>query len=97
MIKDEARDLSGLIAAWGRGDEQALNSLMPLVYSELRRIARAHLGPYPRGNTLESAVLANEAYLKLVRAGRIRCENRVHFLALPNRMRYQLITRYPDK
>jgi RNA polymerase sigma factor (TIGR02999 family) len=76
------RDISGLIEAWGDGDEQALRSLMPAIYPELRRIARQHLGRRQAGQTLESAALANEAYLKLVRAGSIRCENRLHFLAL---------------
>jgi RNA polymerase sigma factor (TIGR02999 family) len=82
MTVEGPRDISGLIAAWGRGEEQALNSLMPLVYPELRRIARRHLGCRPPGQTLESAALANEAYLKLVRAGGVHCESRVHFLAL---------------
>jgi RNA polymerase sigma-70 factor (ECF subfamily) len=77
-----SREISELIAAWGNGDEQALSSLMPLVYPELRRIARRHLGHRPPGHTLESGALANEAYLKLVRAGGVRCESRVHFLAL---------------
>jgi RNA polymerase sigma-70 factor (ECF subfamily) len=76
------RDISGLIEAWGDGDEQALRSLMPAIYPELRRVARQHLGRRQAAQTLESAALANEAYLKLVRAGSIRCENRVHFLAL---------------
>ena len=76
------RDISALLAAWSDGDEQALSSLMPAVYPELRRIARQHLDHRHSGDTLESAALANEAYLKLVRAGGIRCENRVHFLAL---------------
>ena len=74
-------DISGLIAAWGGGDEQALGSLIPLVYPELRRIARRHLGRQA-GHSLESAALANEAYLKLLRTGGVRCESRVHFLAL---------------
>jgi RNA polymerase sigma factor (TIGR02999 family) len=77
-----ADDISRLIAAWSRGDEDALRRVIPLVYPELRRIARLHLGRRPAGHTLESAALANEAYLKLLRAGGIRCENRVHFLAL---------------
>jgi RNA polymerase sigma factor (TIGR02999 family) len=76
------QDISKLIAAWGKGDEQALSNLVPLLYPELRRIARRHLGRWRPGNTLESAALANEAYIKLIRAGGIRCENRVHFLAL---------------
>jgi len=53
-----------------------------MVYPELRRIARQHLDRRRPGDTLESAALANEAYIKLVRAGGIRCENRVHVLAL---------------
>ncbi len=82
MAVGSSRDISGLIAAWGDGDERALRSLMPVIYPELRRIARQHLGRHQPGQTWESAALANEAYLKLVRAGGIRCENRVHFLAL---------------
>ena len=61
-------------------NEEALNHLIPVVYTELRRIARAHLAR--RDNTLESAALVNEAYLKLIRARGIQCENRLHFFAL---------------
>jgi RNA polymerase sigma-70 factor (ECF subfamily) len=75
-------NISELVAAWGEGDEQALDRLMPLVYPELRQIARRYMARCQAGNTLESAALANEAYLKLVRAGNVRCESRVHFLAL---------------
>ena len=82
MTVGGSRDISELIAAWGNGDERALDILMPRVYPELRRIARQHLGRRKPGHTLESAALANEAYLKLLRAGGIRCESRVHFLAL---------------
>ena len=82
MTVGVTRDISGLIAAWGDGDKQAFPKLISAVYPELRRIARQHLRHRPPGQTLESAALANEAYLKLVRAGGIRCENRVHFLAL---------------
>jgi RNA polymerase sigma-70 factor, ECF subfamily len=82
MTEEGSRDISGLLAAWNNGDEVALTHLMSRVYPEIRRIARQHLGRRPAGQTLESAALANEAYLKLTRAGSIRCENRVHFLAL---------------
>ena len=71
-----------MLAAWNGGDADALDRLMELVYPELRRIARRHLERRRAGESLESAALANEAYLKLVRAGGIRCENRAHFLAL---------------
>ncbi len=61
---------------------RALNRLMDLLYPKLRRIAHRYLERRRAGESLESAALTNEAYLKLVRAGGIRCENRAHFLAL---------------
>jgi len=76
------QDISGMLAAWNAGDADALDRLIDLLYPELRRMARQHLAGRRAGESLESAALANEAYLKLVRAGAIRCENRVHFLAL---------------
>jgi RNA polymerase sigma-70 factor, ECF subfamily len=78
----ETSNVSTLLAAWSGGDAQALPRLMSAVYPELLRIARQHLGGLRDGQSLESAALANEAYLKLIRAGSIRCENRAHFLAL---------------
>lgn len=74
MTSARPQNISALITAWGNGDEQALSSLMAFVYPELRRIARQHLGRRPAGESLESAALANEAYLKFVRAGGIHCE-----------------------
>src|SRR5262249_15791579 len=75
------QDISGLLVACGKGDEEALRNLVSILYPELRRIARRHLARRP-GNSLESAALANEAYLKLLQARGIVCESRTHFLAL---------------
>ena len=80
MTSADPADISGLIAAWNNGDQQALDRLVPLVYPDLRRIARLHLAR--RDHSLESAALVNEAYLKLVRARGIQCESRLHFFAL---------------
>jgi len=71
-----------MLAAWNDGDADALDRLIEVVYPDLRRIAHRHLACRRAGDSVESAALANEAYLKLVRAGGIRCENRAHFLAL---------------
>jgi RNA polymerase sigma-70 factor (ECF subfamily) len=84
-------DITGLLIAWNRGDEAALDGLMSAMYPELRRIARIHLNRHQRGQTLESAALANEAYLKLIRAGSLGVENRVHFLALCSRIIRQIL------
>jgi RNA polymerase sigma factor (TIGR02999 family) len=82
MSGEAPRDITELLAAWGNGDERALNGLMPIVYPELRRIARKHLARGFLADTLESAALVNEAYLKLLRAHGIRCESRLQFFAL---------------
>src|SRR5438093_3297324 len=76
------QDLSGLLTAWSNGDEEALKDLMSVVYPEMRRIARQHLGRLGADHTFQSAALANEAYIKLIRARGIQCESRVHFFAL---------------
>jgi RNA polymerase sigma factor (TIGR02999 family) len=75
-------EITEMLAAWKKGDANALDRLTDLVYPELRRIARRNLERRRAGDSLDSAALADEAYLKLTRAGGIRCENRAHFLAL---------------
>lgn len=82
MDESGSPDISALLADWGGGDEEALNRLVSAVYPEIRRIARQYLRLGADGHTMQSAALANEAYLKLIRARGIQCENRVHFFAL---------------
>lgn len=81
MATSSGGDISRDLLAWSQGDQNALNRLISAVYPELRRIARQHLG---RGqdSLLESAAVANEAYLRLLHAREIQCESRVRFLAL---------------
>lgn len=87
-------DITGMLAAWKGGDTDALDRLVDIVYAELRRIAHQHLARRGAGESLESAALVNEAYLKLVRAGGIRCENRTHFLALCSQMMRRLLVEH---
>ena len=82
VINPDGQDITAMLAAWNGGDGQALDHLMEIVYPELRRAARQYLAGRRPGDSLESAALANDAYLKLVRSGGIQCENRAHFLAL---------------
>jgi RNA polymerase sigma factor (TIGR02999 family) len=81
-----SQDISAILAAWRGGDADALARLMDLLYPELRKIGRQYLRARPSGESLESAAVANEVYLKLVRAGEIQCENRAHFLAVCSQM-----------
>jgi RNA polymerase sigma factor (TIGR02999 family) len=75
-------EISQLLMSWSAGNDGALKDLVPIVYPELRRLARRHLAARPPSHTLESAALVNEAYLKLVRARGLQCHSREHFFAV---------------
>ena len=90
MAKVEQNDITKMLAAWADGNEDALDRLISVLYPELRRIARQHLGRRA-GDSLESAALANEVYLKLISAGTIQCESRTHFLALCAQMSRRIL------
>ena len=77
-----AVDITGLLKAWGQGDQGALEQLMPLVYSQLRAQARRHLRNERPDLTLQSTALVHEVYLRLVRADDVDWRDRVHFFAL---------------
>ncbi len=84
-------DISGLLVAWSKGDENALKDLMPLVYDDLRSIARRRLSRRTAGPSPSSGTLVHEAYVKLARARGIRCRNRAHFFALCSQMIRQIL------
>ncbi len=90
-------DISGLLVAWSKGDQAALSDLMPLVYSDLRGIARRQLTRQTPGQNLQSGTLAHEAYLKLVKARGIQCQNRAHFFALCAQMIRQILVDHARK
>jgi RNA polymerase sigma factor (TIGR02999 family) len=96
VAKIEQNDITGMLAAWAAGSEGALDRLIPVVYPEVRRIARRYLGRRP-GESLESAALANEVYLKLIGAGTIQCESRTHFLALCAQMSRRILVDHARK
>lgn len=75
-------DVTQLLLAWRGGDEAAFERLIPLVYGELRRLARARLRREPDGHTLQPTALAHEACLKLLRHPGVDWQGRAHFLAL---------------
>jgi len=75
-------DVTRLLAEWGDGDEAALARLMPLVYDELRRLARHYMRRERPGHTIEPTALVNEAYLRLVEQTNIRWQNRAHFFGI---------------
>ena len=79
-------EITRLLKAWGRGDAAALDRLTPLVYEELRRLARNYMRKEARGHSLQATALVNEAFIRLVDARAIDWQDRAHFFAVSARM-----------
>jgi RNA polymerase sigma factor (TIGR02999 family) len=82
MEPQSSHDVTGLLQAWGRGDEEALQKLVPLVYEQLRAAARRYMLRERQGHTLQTTALIHETYLRLVDVRRINWQNRAHFFAI---------------
>ena len=74
-------EVTELLVAWSEGNEAALERLLPVVYEELRRLARRHMRREHAGHTLQTTALVHEAYLRLVNQRDVRWQNRAHFFA----------------
>lgn len=77
-----SHEITQLLAAWSDGDEAAFARLVPLVYRELKILARRHMRRENEGHVLQTTALVHEAYLKLVKQKGARWENRIHFFAI---------------
>src|SRR5262245_54730990 len=75
-------DVTALLLDWNKGDDVALEKLMPLVYAELRRIAGRYMAGERNEHTLQASALVNEVFLKLIDVRRIHWQNRAHFFAM---------------
>ena len=75
-------DVTKLLVNWSQGDSKALEALTPLVYEELRRLARNYLRQERPDHTLQSTALVHEAYLKMVDQRQVRWQNRAHFFGV---------------
>ena len=82
---------TALLARWRAGDIAALDALMPIVYAELRRLARAHLRRERQGHSLHTTALVHEAYLRLVDIEHSPIESRAHFFALAARVMRRIL------
>jgi len=76
------QEITQLLMNWSQGDKAALDQLVPLVYPELRRLARRHMDREDPAHTLQTSALINEAYLKLVDQQNVKWQNRSHFFAV---------------
>ena len=86
LIPQDSSDVTGLLVAWGAGDEAALERLIPVVYAELHRIARRYMVGERAGHSLQATALVNEAYVRLVDLRHVNWQDRAHFLAMSARL-----------
>ena len=85
MEKDSG-EITDLLQAWGHGNSEALDALMPLVYRELQQIAHRQMRRERLGHTLQTTALVNEAYLRLVDASKVQWQDRLHFFAIASQV-----------
>jgi RNA polymerase sigma factor (TIGR02999 family) len=76
------KEITGLLKAWGKGDQAALERLVPLIYNELYRLARGYMYRELPGHPLQVTALVNEAYLRLANWKEAQWENRAHFFGV---------------
>jgi RNA polymerase sigma factor (TIGR02999 family) len=85
------KTVTQLLVDWGNGNQAALEMLMPLVYEELHRLARRHIGRERPGHTLQTSALVNEAYLRLVDQRNVHWQNRTHFFSIASRLMRRIL------
>lgn len=86
------QEVTQLLVEWGRGNQSALDELMPLVYTELRRMAARYMGLQNPGHTLQPTALINEAFIRLAGDSPKQWENRAHFFGVAAKsMRHILV------
>jgi RNA polymerase sigma factor (TIGR02999 family) len=89
-----SKQVSELLLHWGNGDREALEAILPLVYQELRQLARYHLHQQRPNHTLQSTALVHEVYLRLADQKSLRIENRAHFLGIAAQLMRWILVDY---
>jgi RNA polymerase sigma-70 factor, ECF subfamily len=93
-VTSPENDVSALLHAWSAGDAAALDRLTPLVYDELRRVARRYMRRERGGHSLQTTALVNEAYLRLVDIRRMQWHDRAHFFAVAAQLMRRILVDY---
>jgi len=91
LPEPSSKEVTALLAQWRGGDPNALQNLVPLVYSELHRLAHRYLRAERSEHTLQSTALVHEAYLRLVSQDLNSFENRAHFFAVASQLMRQIL------
>lgn len=94
MIAQSPDEVTQLLLAWNSGDEAALDKLIPLVYEELRQVAKRYMRREREGHTLQTAALVNEVYLRLIDAKNVRWQDRAHFFAISAQLMRRVLVEF---
>ena len=86
-----------MLRRWREGDPEAMDRVLPVVYGELRQLARARLRGERAGHTLGTTGLVHEAYLRLVDVERVEWQDRAHFLAMASRTMRRVLIDYANQ
>ncbi len=97
MAENSPKDVTALLQNWCRGEECALEELIPFVYDELHRLAHRYMARERPDRTLQTSALVNEAYLRLIDAGRVSWQNRAHFFAVSSNLMRRILVDYARK
>lgn len=91
MTEPPSLDVTALLKAWSDGDQKAFDQLLPLVYAELRRVARLRMRTARKGDILQATALIHEAYIRLIDVHRVHWQNRAHFFAVSAKLMRQVM------
>src|SRR5579864_1997836 len=92
--QDSSDQVTQLLVRWRGGDREALDALMPIVYADLRRMARQYLQRERHDHTLQSTALVHEAYVRLIGQKLPEWQNRAHFFGVAARLMRQILVEY---
>ncbi len=93
-MPETSAEITRLLVAWSRGDESAIDRLVPLVHDRLRRLAGRFLQSERPDHTLQTQALVNEAYLRLIDQDQVSWRDRAHFFAIAGRMMRRILVDY---
>jgi RNA polymerase sigma factor (TIGR02999 family) len=91
MQQPTPSEVTRLLKAWGSGNTEALDQLIPIVYDELRAVAARYLKRERLDHTLQPTALVNEAYLRLIDQKQVEWQNRAHFVGLAAQMMRRIL------
>jgi RNA polymerase sigma-70 factor, ECF subfamily len=97
MAAPSTHEITELLVAWSKGDQEALDKLMPLVYQELHRLAEHYMNGERLGHILQTTALVNEVYLRLIDWKNVEWQNRAHFFGVSARLMRHILVNFARK